>query len=397
MHDQLNEIRIVGTDSASWFLFHPDDLAHRIRDPINWYSYDFAVRREFAAGTLVAVTTGGDGGFSVRLTDQELTQREKKYAVKSQSFRLRLRHGRLLIDGGDVLPSEYGNSVAEDSANWINVPDGDYRVTVSAIAWYDEPGAIDHEGSATKNALPSYVAVFEAVEALKAVNIPPSIPQLDPSRPEHTFFPNPESEPVQESWEEEVAILIWPEVVFPGIPQELSLTREQHEYVNRVMKEGIQFSLLITNELKSQDVATLFTISSYGSSFDSAEQATGFSLSGHGAQIVEVIGIREKNGILWATVKPLTRPLSKAGLASVEELKQRFAEYAADNPNYRKQVPYAQFHAERVAALTNPLEVGWAIASVLELPADTKRQLLSGAETELIQRLNEVLNTFAGR
>ena len=397
MHDQLNEIRVVGTDSASWFLFHPDDLAHRIRDPINWYSYDFAVRREFAAGTLVAVATGGDGGFSVRLTDQELTQREKQYAVKSQSFRLRLRHGRLLIDGGDVLPSEYGGSVSEDSADWISVPNGDYHVTVSAIAWYDEPGAVDHEGSATKNALPSYVAVFEAVEALKAVNIPPSIPQLDPLVPSILFFPNPESESVQESWEQEFAILLWPEVVFPRIPQELSLTREQHGYVNSVMKEGIQFSLLVTNQPKSQAVATLFTISSYGSSFDSAEQATGFSMSGHGTQIVEVIRVREKNDILWAAVKPLARPSSKAEFASVDELKQRFAEYAADNPNYRKQVPYAQFHAERVAALTNPLDVGWAIASVLELPADTKRQLLSGAETELIQRLNEALSTIAGQ
>jgi hypothetical protein len=93
----------------------------------------------------------------------------------------------------------------------------------------------------------------------------------------------------------------------------------------------------------------------------------------------------------------MARPLSKAGFVSVDELKQRFAEYAANNPNYLKRVPYAQFHAERVAALTNPLDVGWAIASVLELPPDTKHQLLSAAETELIQRLNEALSTLAGR
>ena len=395
MHDQLNEIRVVGTDSASWFLFHPDELAHRNRDPIDWYSYDFAVRKEFAAGTLVGVTTGGDGSFSVRLTDQELTEREKQYAVKSQSFRLRIRHGRLLIDGGYVLPSESGDSVDEGSADWISIPNGDYHVTVTAIAWYDEPGAVDQKGSATKNALPSYVAVFEAVEDLKAVEIPPSIPQLDPTRPEHTFFPNPESEIVEESWEHEFAILLRPEAIFPGVFQELSLTEEQHGYIERAVEETRRFSLLITDQPKSQAIATLFTLSSYGSSFDFQAQTSVFSMSGHGTQVVEVIRVREENDILWARVKPLARHSSKAGLASVTELKQRFAQYAANDSNYRKLIPYAQFHAERVAALTNPLDVGWAIASVLDLPADTRHQLLSAEETELIQRLNQALSTHA--
>src|SRR5215510_14137360 len=113
MYDQLNEIRFVGTDSASWFLFHPDDLAHRNQDPIDWYSYDFAVQREFALGTLVGVCTGGDGTFSVRLTNGELTDREKRYVVMSQTFRLRVRHDRLLIDGAYVLPCECSESVTD--------------------------------------------------------------------------------------------------------------------------------------------------------------------------------------------------------------------------------------------------------------------------------------------
>lgn len=394
MVSHLNEVRIVGTDSASWFLFHPADLAHRDKDPINWWAYDFAIRREFIAGTLVGVTTGGDGGFSVRLTDQGLTEREKKYAVKSQSFRLRVRHGRLLIDGGYVLPSEYGESAAEDSPNWIKVQNRDYRVTVHALAWYEEPGAVDQEGGATKNALTAYVAVFEAGQELKLFDVPASIPQLDPSRPEHTFFPNPESESVQGSWEQEFAILVRPEVVFPGIPQELSLTREQYSYVNKALRGEMRFAILIANQPKSQGIATLFTISTYGASVGSREQPGEFSMSGHGIHIVRLIRVREENGILWAKVKALRQSTSKVELESVEELKQRFAKFAANNSNYRKQVPHAQFHAERVAALTNPLEVGCAIASVLELPSDTKQQLLSSSETELIERLMRALSYY---
>lgn len=71
--DVFNERRIVGTDSASWFLFHPDDLAHRSKDPIGWHMYDFAIQKEFVAGNLIAVSTGGDGGFSIRFTNGKLS------------------------------------------------------------------------------------------------------------------------------------------------------------------------------------------------------------------------------------------------------------------------------------------------------------------------------------
>jgi hypothetical protein len=58
----------LGTDVAAFFLFHPDDLAHRQGDPIDWYTYDFACRPEFAAGRLIAFLTGSDGGYRFRRT-----------------------------------------------------------------------------------------------------------------------------------------------------------------------------------------------------------------------------------------------------------------------------------------------------------------------------------------
>jgi hypothetical protein len=46
----LDEKRIVGTDIATWFLFHPDDLAHRLQDPAEWCWHEFAISKEFASG-----------------------------------------------------------------------------------------------------------------------------------------------------------------------------------------------------------------------------------------------------------------------------------------------------------------------------------------------------------
>src|SRR5262245_32468582 len=102
----FSKILIIGTDVATWFIFHPDDLVHRKDDPINWWDEDFAIRKEFSTGTLVAVSTGGDGWYKIRVTDGSLTERERKYARHAKKFRLRVKHGRLYLDGGDALPSE---------------------------------------------------------------------------------------------------------------------------------------------------------------------------------------------------------------------------------------------------------------------------------------------------
>ena len=91
----------------------------------------------------MAFDTGGDGGFQIRLTTSELTAREQRYAGTSCDFRLKVRHERVLLDNGNHLPCDESrrDPVREDL--WINLPNGNYRVTVYAIAWDREPGALD--------------------------------------------------------------------------------------------------------------------------------------------------------------------------------------------------------------------------------------------------------------
>jgi len=180
----LDVSRRVGTDVATWFLFHPDDLAHRRDDPLDWWAYDFAVRKEFAAGALVAVETGSDGGYTVRCTDGSLSEREGRYRVAVCTFRLRVRHGRLYLDGGDALPCAEAQDRPEDHPDrWIAVANGAYRVTVHAIAWYEDPDALNAHGAVADDALPDYVAVFAPVADLDAVAPPPALPRLELWRP----------------------------------------------------------------------------------------------------------------------------------------------------------------------------------------------------------------------
>ncbi|MEG3955413.1 hypothetical protein [Microcoleus sp. herbarium2] len=51
----LDKTLSVGNDVAAWFLFHQHDMAHHRADPQNWWSSDFAIFKEFAAGTLESV------------------------------------------------------------------------------------------------------------------------------------------------------------------------------------------------------------------------------------------------------------------------------------------------------------------------------------------------------
>ena len=89
----FSHVMFLGTDVATLFFYHPDDLKHRANNPIDWYSNSFAISKEFEAGRIIAFSTGGDGRFSVRVTDRDLTRREQCYARGTVEFRLRIKMG----------------------------------------------------------------------------------------------------------------------------------------------------------------------------------------------------------------------------------------------------------------------------------------------------------------
>ncbi|MGF9562238.1 hypothetical protein [Neorhizobium sp. JUb45] len=149
---------MMPTDVAHIVIFHPDDLAHAAEWPIAWYSEPFIYPAESAAGRLVAWCTGSDGGFAVRLTNGAVTEREQKYAGPSWTFAYTVRHGRVFLDNSDALPGlEQMAKTSDNEDYWIEVENGDYAVTVTAIEWDKEPGAHDEDF----DKLPNYVVQFQ--------------------------------------------------------------------------------------------------------------------------------------------------------------------------------------------------------------------------------------------
>jgi hypothetical protein len=161
----------VGTDVAHLVLFHPYDLAHRDRDPIAWYGYDFAYRRGSAAGRLIAWGTGADGGYLVRLTTDSLTTDEQARACSSWSFPLVLKHGRVLLDNTDALPGKEQMVNPEELLDaWFELPNGSYLTTVHPIDRTNE----------ASTALPDYVVTFEPVETIAGIEVANTPPELWP-------------------------------------------------------------------------------------------------------------------------------------------------------------------------------------------------------------------------
>lgn len=143
----------IGTDVAALMLFHPGDLQHAVHWPIAWYADHFVYPVESGAGRLVAWFTGGDGGFEVRLTDGDLTSKEKSNAGPRFEFPITVQHGRIFLDNSDGLPGMEQMDNPDDLPDrWYDLPNGDYIAEVVAIV----------QPKPEKPTLPDYVVRFRS-------------------------------------------------------------------------------------------------------------------------------------------------------------------------------------------------------------------------------------------
>ena len=190
----------IGTDVAGLFVYHPDDLQHRATSPSDWLYTDFACGREFNNGTLIAFSTGGDGGFDLRLTDGDLTAREKPHAGNSYSFRYRVKHGRVYVDNVNFMPSDspYREKGKIPEKMGVEIPNGDYEVRVVAIHRPDEDDRLP-EG----RRLPDFVLQFRKVKKIDAIPVLSPVPvYIDNLRPGE---PIPKQPPSYLEFEEDLS------------------------------------------------------------------------------------------------------------------------------------------------------------------------------------------------
>lgn len=161
----LSVAKVVHTDHSIISLLDPADLAHHQSHPANWYLHDFAIKDDLQSGRFAAVLTGRTGKFKVRITFGELTPAESQAAGPEAKLRLRVVNHRLLLSGGDTWPSEDADyRQFTHDARWINIPNGDYGVIITALKSGD--------------AHSDYVFQLIRVNDLSRVKHAPAVPKL---------------------------------------------------------------------------------------------------------------------------------------------------------------------------------------------------------------------------
>lgn len=375
----------IGTDVASFFLFHPDDLAHRKDDPLDWYSYGFACRQEFEAGSLVAFTTGSDGGYRLRITDGELTAAEQARQTGSWEWGYTVRHGRVLLDNGDHLPSEEMFPIKEsDAEQWVTVPNGDYRVTVYPIEREDD-------------SLPDYVIRFEPVDGPLHIANSPAPPELIPrkdSPPQSSEGGG--ADMVYERAEEKPLAHTYPLLVaadtslLPGgslsvpVADELftAVRDEDHTLTN---SDG-DTCMVLTPSAETPGLGVLARVNGW-----SEIPGKGGRISLRGERLVRITKRTAGRPLPTAWVEPVERPTAPLGDEEVRALQAAFAEYAARQKEGRN--PVSAFDQDRIAAMTSGKSLTARLIPLLPLPTETRFRLQAASDAERATELRAFLKS----
>lgn len=385
----LDQSFVIGTDTASIYLYHPADLAHRLKSPDGWERYGFACGKEFAAGRLVLFTTGGDGGYGVRVTTGKLTDRERKMFIASWDFRFRVRHGKVCLDGGYHVPNEdFEEPKPEyDFREWFELPNGDYRVEVSDIDAFKEPGMVNADGTLKPEGLPAYVVRFERVEKLDAVPVrAPTGPRMSGKAKPTADQDQAESETFVETKDElgtEAYTLVespkWQ--IVPGFDESVAVSDE-------VAKTRDKLPFLLTGP--GAAAGRFGVLAPWGSMGRTGDEP--WQMQFRALRLVRIKELLTEEGKRKARIEPITRDLAEVPAAELTALKKQFAEYAAKNETYRKEVECPDFEAERAEALTTTEGLTNCLIHHVRITDERRLALLQLGTAERVRELSKILS-----
>lgn len=128
---------------------------------------DETIAEHLGAGKLVPLNILCDGRFGVLVrgdatAEPDLTERERKYlSATSQPYLFR-SSGIARISGIEEVGAFPDPSSGPDdmAPTEIEVPAGEYAVTVHLIDWEAEPGILNDQGEAAESALPDFVVLI---------------------------------------------------------------------------------------------------------------------------------------------------------------------------------------------------------------------------------------------
>lgn len=139
----------LSTDAGLLALITPGRLEHRQGDH-SWWTDEDNILDEANAGNIVPIETGAEGGYAVRVTFEELGEREQQLSAQSADFWLNVPDDEEVA----VVAGEELSFPDTPGAATFWAASGPYHVTVTRLRWTEEP---DDEAG---DALPDYVVIL---------------------------------------------------------------------------------------------------------------------------------------------------------------------------------------------------------------------------------------------
>ncbi|MDQ0762388.1 hypothetical protein [Streptomyces canus] len=178
-------VSAVATDAGMLALWDPQSFTD-IVDHDTWdlqLGEDEGVERHIRTGSLVPVNIRSDGAFGVLVRvggldrPVQLTERESRYRLVSSEAYLFCSSGQVWLGGIEAVGAEPWPGTAQ-----FDLPVGRYSVVIHLIAWEDEAGSVNEDGTPSAAALPDFVAL-----------VTPAGPEQDMFRSDVETFDHPDS------------------------------------------------------------------------------------------------------------------------------------------------------------------------------------------------------------
>lgn len=153
------------TDAASMAVFDPTVIIDRVEDDVVWFAASqFHELKEVVAGDCAIVGLGNDGGYKIRVTQEELTEEEKAFAKDKAHLGLKIVSGNLVVGALEVLPG--GNiyttfeSINDLQGGFIDIPNGEYDLHIYGLDYNILNELPDDADIALQDSLPDIVVVI---------------------------------------------------------------------------------------------------------------------------------------------------------------------------------------------------------------------------------------------
>lgn len=96
----------IRTDTATLAVFDPEVLAGRLDDDADWWCTGSPAPEEVRRGDFALFGLGGDGVFTVRVTDGGLLPAERAYASDHFALGVVVRSASLFVGPAEFVPAE---------------------------------------------------------------------------------------------------------------------------------------------------------------------------------------------------------------------------------------------------------------------------------------------------